>query len=154
MREFIGSRHTLNNILKCILWVGSPGGASGEEPSRQCRRQARDTLDPWEGIFWRRVWQPTPVLLPGESHGQRSLAGYSPQGCEGSGMTEYTGLQEEGRDIRVRESRRCWLRGWRKGLEGKAASRSWKGKDHPQEEWGPHDFSLMEAILDSWSIEL
>ena len=32
------------------------------------------------GAFWRRKWQPTPVLLPGESHGQRSLAGYSPWG--------------------------------------------------------------------------
>ena len=30
------------------------------------------------GIPWRRKWQPTPVFLPGESHGQRSLAGYSP----------------------------------------------------------------------------
>ena len=29
---------------------------------------------------WRRAWQPTPVSLPGESHGQRSLAGYSPGG--------------------------------------------------------------------------
>ena len=31
---------------------------------------------------WRRSWQPTPVFLPGESHGQRSLAGYSPWGCK------------------------------------------------------------------------
>ena len=31
-------------------------------------------------ILWRRAWQPTPVFLPGESHGQRSLAGYSPWG--------------------------------------------------------------------------
>ena len=30
--------------------------------------------------IWRWKWQPTPVLLPGESHGQRSLAGYSPRG--------------------------------------------------------------------------
>ena len=29
---------------------------------------------------WRRAWQPTPVFLPGESHGQRSLVGYSPWG--------------------------------------------------------------------------
>ena len=29
---------------------------------------------------WRRAWQPTPGFLPGESHGQRSLVGYSPQG--------------------------------------------------------------------------
>ena len=35
---------------------------------------------------WRRTWQPTPVLLPGESHGQRSLAGYSPEGCKESDM--------------------------------------------------------------------
>ena len=34
------------------------------------------------------VWQPTPVFLPGESHGQRSLVGYSPWGCKESGMTE------------------------------------------------------------------
>ena len=31
---------------------------------------------------WRRKWQPTPVFLPGKSHGQRSLAGYSPLGCK------------------------------------------------------------------------
>ena len=38
-------------------------------------------LKPWVGkIPWRREWQHTPVLLPGESHGQRSLAGYSPWG--------------------------------------------------------------------------
>jgi len=36
-------------------------------------------FDPWVGkIPWRRIWQPTPVFLPGESHGQRSPAGYSP----------------------------------------------------------------------------
>ena len=35
-------------------------------------------FNPWVGkIPWRRQWQPTPVLLPGESHGQRSLVGYS-----------------------------------------------------------------------------
>ena len=33
---------------------------------------------------WRRAWQPTPVLLPGESHGQRSLVGYSPWGLRES----------------------------------------------------------------------
>ena len=35
-----------------------------------------------------RAWQPTPVFLPGESHGQRSLVGYSPWGCKESDMTE------------------------------------------------------------------
>ena len=37
---------------------------------------------------WRRQWQPTPVLLPGKSHGQRSLVGCSPWGCEELDMTE------------------------------------------------------------------
>ena len=34
-------------------------------------------FDPWVGKIWRRAWQPTPVFLPGKSHGQRCLAGYS-----------------------------------------------------------------------------
>ena len=38
-------------------------------------------MDPWIGRSpWRRAWQPTPVFLPGESHGQRSLVGCSPWG--------------------------------------------------------------------------
>ena len=39
-------------------------------------------------IPWRRAWQPTPVFLPGESNGQRNLAGYSPKDCKESDMTE------------------------------------------------------------------
>ena len=39
-------------------------------------------------IYGRRKWQPTPVFLPGESHGQRSLADYSPWGCKELDMTE------------------------------------------------------------------
>ena len=39
---------------------------------------------------WRRAWQPTPVFLPGESHGQRSLVGYSPYSCKELDMTEVT----------------------------------------------------------------
>ena len=39
-------------------------------------------------FLWRRAWQLTPVFLPGESHEQRSLAGYSPQGRTESDMTE------------------------------------------------------------------
>ena len=37
---------------------------------------------------WRRKWQPTPVSLPGESHGRRSLVGYSPRGHKESDTTE------------------------------------------------------------------
>ena len=43
----------------------------------QCRRCG---FNPWIGkVSWRKKWQPTPVFLLGKSHGQRSLAGYSPQ---------------------------------------------------------------------------
>ena len=46
-------------------------------------------MDPWVGkIPWRRKWQSTPVFLPGESHGWRSLVGYSPQGRKESDTTE------------------------------------------------------------------
>ena len=49
----------------------------------------RHGFDPWVGkIPWRREWQPSPGLFPGESHGQRNLAGYSLQGCTESDMTE------------------------------------------------------------------
>ena len=37
---------------------------------------------------WRRAWKPAALFLPGESHGQRSLAGYSPWGCKESDTTE------------------------------------------------------------------
>ena len=44
-------------------------------------------FDPWVGrIPWRRKWQPTPVFLPGEFHGQRSLVGYSPWSHKESDM--------------------------------------------------------------------
>ena len=39
-------------------------------------------------LYWRTEWQSTPVFLPGESHGQRSLAGYSPWGRKESDTTE------------------------------------------------------------------
>ena len=51
--------------------------------SRICLQCRRPGFDSWVGkIPWRRKWQPTPVFLPGVSHGQRSLAGYSPWGCK------------------------------------------------------------------------
>ena len=46
-------------------------------------------FDPWvRKILWRGKWHPTPVLLPGKSHGQRSIVGYSPRGCKESDTTE------------------------------------------------------------------
>jgi len=52
---------------------------SGKEPTCQSQRYKKHRFNPWVGkIPWRRAQQPIPVLLPGKSHGQRSLVGYSP----------------------------------------------------------------------------
>ena len=64
----------------------------------QYRRCWRCRFDLWFGkIPWRRTWQPAPVLLPGVSHGQRSLTGYSPWGREELGTTEYTCMHHASR---------------------------------------------------------
>ena len=56
-----------------------PGGANGKKPAFPGKRHR---FDPWiRKIPCRKAWQPTPVFLPGESHGQRSLMGYSPKCC-------------------------------------------------------------------------
>ena len=53
----------------------------------------RPRFSPWVGkIPWRRKWLSTPVFLPRESHGQRSLGGYSPWGCEESAVTVWPTL--------------------------------------------------------------
>ena len=58
---------------------GLPRWCSGKEHTDQCRRCKRHGFNLWvRKISWRRKWQPTPVFLPGKSHGQRSLVGYSP----------------------------------------------------------------------------
>ena len=50
-----------------------------KNPPANAGRPKRPGFDPWVGkIPWRRKWQPTPVFLPGKSHGQRSLMGCSP----------------------------------------------------------------------------
>ena len=53
-----------------------------KKPSCQGRRHKRHGFDPWVWkIPWKRKWRPSPVLLPGKFHGQRSLVGCSP--CDG-----------------------------------------------------------------------
>ena len=66
--------------------------AALEEPvawSCFCFGEPSKWLPVWQGHerFWRRKWQPTPVFLPGEFHGQRSLVSYSPWGSKELGMT-------------------------------------------------------------------
>ena len=55
----------------------------------QENRVWRSRFDPWvRKMPWGRKWHPTPVFLPGKSHGQRSLVGYSPWGCKELNTTE------------------------------------------------------------------
>ena len=69
--------HEMEGLLR---WL------SGKESACQCRRCR---FEPWVGkIPWSRELQPTPVLLPGEFHGQRILVGCSSQGHKESDMTE------------------------------------------------------------------
>ena len=69
-----------DNAAQLLASLEAPSsGGSGKEPTCQCARHKTLSLDPWvRKIPWRRKWQPTPVFLTGESHGQRSLVGYSP----------------------------------------------------------------------------
>ena len=76
---------------KQLLVLGLPRWLSGKESAWQGRRCKRCRFDPWVGkISWTREWQPTLVFLPGEFHGQRSLAGCIPWGCKESDTTEHT----------------------------------------------------------------
>ena len=76
--------------------------AHGKESSCQCWRWKRRRFDPWN-----RKWQPTPVCLPGKSHKQRSLAGYSPWGRKGTEWAPGVGVisvfspLQEGFDLQV-----------------------------------------------------
>ena len=68
--------------------MGLPGWLSGKESACQCRRHKRLGFNPSVmKIPWSRKWQPTPVSLPGESHGQKSLTGYSPWGHKESDVS-------------------------------------------------------------------
>ena len=71
------STRALEDTSELGLAHGSlPLWHSSKEPAHQCRRRV---FDPWvRKIPWRGKWQSTPVFLPGKSHGQRSLVGYSP----------------------------------------------------------------------------
>ena len=71
---------------------GPPWWLSGKESTCQCRRHG---FDLWvRKIPWRRKWQPTPVFLPGKSHRERHLVGYSSRGRKESNTTLVTKPQQ------------------------------------------------------------
>ena len=61
--------------------MGFPGASMGKESTYKAGDKGRHEFSPWVGkIPWRRAKQPTPIFLSGESHGQKSLVGFSPWG--------------------------------------------------------------------------
>ena len=71
------------------VFEGIPRWCNSKESTCQCRRYKRHSFNTWvRKIPWRRKWQTTPVFLPGKSHGQRSLVGYSPWDDKESHRTE------------------------------------------------------------------
>ena len=84
------STRLLREFCEVTGLKGFPGGASGKEPACQCRRPRRRRFDPFvRKIPWRSTRQTTPVFLPGEFPGQRSLVRYVHSVAE-SDMIEVT----------------------------------------------------------------
>ena len=83
-------RASTQENLKLKAEVNPPKGFSGGSVVKNTPANAkRCRFDPWVGKTpWRRKLQPSPVFLPGKSHGQRSLAGYCPWGHNELYMTE------------------------------------------------------------------
>ena len=72
-----------------LLFTWPPWWLHGKESACQCRRHKRHKFYPCIGrIPWRRKWHPPLGFLPWKFHGQRSLMGYRPWGCEESNVTE------------------------------------------------------------------
>ena len=84
------------------------GKRSSEHRSYIYLHSGRNWFDPWVGkIPWRREWQPTPVFLPREFHGERSLTGYSPSVCKESDTTEQLSTAQ-GNDISTQTGTNPW----------------------------------------------
>ena len=74
-----------------LLIIYSPPGTIEDFPGgSEGKASACNGFDPWDGkIPWGRKWHPTPVFLPGKSHGWKSLVGCSPRGHKELDMTEW-----------------------------------------------------------------
>ena len=110
-----GSFKTQYSQINKYIDIGFPGGTSSKKKNPPANEEKmRHRFNPWVRMFpWRRAWQPTPVLLPGESYGQRSLAGYCPWGHQESDMTEQVTLSLISatlltRTKRLKQPKVCW----------------------------------------------
>ena len=86
LQPLLKVKGSFDHLLPLIFFCASQMAQRVEESTCHCRRCK---FNPWvRKIPWRRKWQPTPEFLPGKSHGQRNLAGYSPWGHKELDMTE------------------------------------------------------------------
>ena len=109
------------SAVNLFLWPVSQVALVGKNPPANAGDIREASFDLWVRKFpWRRKWQPTPVFLPGKSHGQRSLVGYSPYGCKESDTTEVT------QHAYTRKYQRLCFRKWKMILGGRSEM---------QEEW-------------------
>ena len=76
--------HDLGYLPECPQWLGASLVTDSKESAYKCRRPRFKART----IPWRRKWLPTPVFLPGKSHGQRNVVGYSPWSHKESDSTE------------------------------------------------------------------
>ena len=72
--------------LPTPVFLAFPSGSDGKETA--CNAGDLGSIPVLGRSPWRTAWQPTPLFLPGESHGLRSLAGHSPWRQKVSDMTE------------------------------------------------------------------
>ena len=141
--------HSQPPMFVCMLLTQSPSllifresffrvfSANGKEPTCQYRRHQRLRFDPRVGnITWSGKWQPAPVLLPGKSHGQRSLVDYRQWSCKGLDMTKHThrhpswtfressGSRFDGLTKDIDLSIEMWMGGY-PNANNREASRTW-----------------------------
>ena len=109
-------------------------------------------------VLWRRQWHPTPVHLPGESHGWRSLVGCSPWGRWGSDTTERLHFTRLNPWVRKILWRREWLPtpgflpGKLHGQKSLAGYSPWAAKSQTRLQW--RSLSLIRLYLKSWDVQV
>ena len=87
-------------------YMDFPGSSDGKEPTCQCKRCRRHGFYPWIGkVLWKRAWQPTPVFLPVEFHGQRSLSLQTKLFQQNSNYKKYI----KHHPFKLRQQLTCWV---------------------------------------------
>ena len=108
-------KHTLLSIglILCVLGVNSWASLVAQQKRICLPMQERCGFDPWVGkIPWRREWKPTPIFLPGESHGQRSLVGLQSMVSQSIWhdwvSTSHQGNLVKGHKLPATKMSKCW----------------------------------------------